>query len=217
MDDRPAFDTFPPDRRPDGPEPGLRGVPRGLLWASGLAVIVLAIASWVALTNQTASRPARTGDGPSAADPAVGGPGALDITGQPAPALPAQRLGGGAPINVAALRGTPVVLNFWAPTCVPCLTEMPALERVHQRYGDRVRFVGVSIASGEDASRILAQQTGVHYDLGLDPTGQVATAFGVVQIPTTVFVGRDGTVLHVATRALSEAEMTALVEGRLLA
>src|SRR5438034_1158806 len=67
--------------------------------------------------------------------------------------------------QLADFKGRPVVLNFWASDCAPCVSEMPAFERAHQRFGDKVAFVGLDVESRDDAARRLAAQTGVTYPL----------------------------------------------------
>src|SRR6187455_692609 len=48
-------------------------------------------------------------------------------------------------VSIGAHRGTPLVVNFFSKDCVPCITEMPALEQVHQTLGDQVEFLGLAV------------------------------------------------------------------------
>ena len=87
-----------------------------------------------------------------------------------APMPPAQLvLFDGATTSFAALRGKPVVVNFWAATCAPCVGEMPALEKLYLAYRDRVTFVGIDTAESAYAGRAMARTTGVTYLLASDP------------------------------------------------
>ena len=177
-----------------------------MLWAAALGVVVLLVASWVALSTEPAadSDLVRLTD-PNATVPAPG-LGGIDVVGQPASAT-AYTTFDGETTSVAAHAGTPVVLNFWASTCPPCITEMPAFERVHQAAGGQVTFIGLATTDPESQARALAEQTGVTYELGFDPTGEIIRQFGAVSLPTTVFVGADGTIAESTTSALDEAEI----------
>src|SRR5687768_1393784 len=77
-------------------------------------------------------------DDESSVDDLIGG----DATGERVGDTTFTLLEGGS-MSLGDLRGTPVVLNFFAEWCPPCVTEMPAFEAVHQELGDRVAFVGL--------------------------------------------------------------------------
>jgi peroxiredoxin len=197
--------TLPADDRP----PAERGlvIPRGLLWALALAVVVLCIAGWMALS---ASQP---DPGTAGGDPTPVSP--TDLVGHAAPDARYDVLDG-TPSSLADLRGSPVVVNFWSATCVPCISEMPAFEEVHQSYGDKVRFIGLAVADNESAARSQRRRTGVTYPLGFDPEGAIAKSFGVVTIPATVLIDRDGIVRHVNQGpALTAPSLSSLITGSL--
>mgnify|MGYP006171612107 CR=1 FL=1 len=78
--------------------------------------------------------------------------------------------------SIAQHQGEVVLLNVWATWCLPCREEIPALQRLHERFGEQgLRVVGVSVdAPGEQASvRDFAESFGVSYDIWLDPAEQV--------------------------------------------
>jgi thiol-disulfide isomerase/thioredoxin len=206
MDDRPlAPDADAP--APTAPRDGARR------WALALVVVAVAAVGWVALPRGTAPVPA------PAPDPADSAPAAspVDLTGHAAPETTYTAFDGTS-ARLADLRGTPIVVNFWASWCPPCVGEMPAFERVHQAYGDRVRFVGLAVNDAEASARTRARLSGVTYPLGFDPEGRIGAAFGLVNLPATVLIDRDGTVVHISqAHALSAEELTALVDAELLA
>ena len=140
-----------------------------------------------------------------------------DATGSSLPHGSWERFDGEGSASLADYAGRPLVLNFFASYCVPCVREMPALQAVADELGDRVAVVGMNLADEEDAARALIEQTGVTYDLGRDPEGAIAEALGVVNLPTTVFATADHEVVEVHTGALSEAELRSrarrLLEG----
>lgn len=117
----------------------------------------------------------------------------------------------GTTVDFAAYRGRPLVINFFARSCTACVAEMPDFEAVSQELGDSVAFVGISTDPRlEDAER-LVEQTGVTYDLGWDPAGELIVAFGGYAMPTTVMVDADGVIQNVQSRALSRSALRSLI------
>ena len=117
----------------------------------------------------------------------------------------------GTEFDAASERGKPLVVNFWASSCLPCVTEMPAFERVHQDVKDQVAFVGLAVNDIEDDARELATETGVSYELGFDSSGIIRQSGGAV-LPTTVFVAADGTILETHVLDLDEDELRQKIE-----
>jgi cytochrome c biogenesis protein CcmG, thiol:disulfide interchange protein DsbE len=114
-------------------------------------------------------------------------------------------------------RGQKLLINFFASSCIPCKKEMPALQRVHQRLGDDVTFIGIAVQDDPEAAQELIDRTGVSYDLAQDRTGTLLRKIGGVGLPTTVLVGGDGTILERHTGELSEQEITQKISDNLLA
>jgi cytochrome c biogenesis protein CcmG/thiol:disulfide interchange protein DsbE len=120
-------------------------------------------------------------------------------------ALPA--LGGGR-LDLAAYRGRPVVVNFWASWCEPCKRELPLLRRaLADHAADRLAVVGVVVRDSPAAAGAFAARTGARWPMGLDPQGRAAGTWGVANLPQTFFVRPDGTV---ASRQLGELRAPAL-------
>jgi thiol-disulfide isomerase/thioredoxin len=143
-------------------------------------------------------------------------PGGGDAEGSYLPHRDWERFDDGGSASLADYDGTPLVLNFFASYCVPCVREMPALQAVADELDGRVAVVGMNLADEEDAARALVEQTGVTYDLGRDPDAALAQELGVVNLPTTVFATADHQIVELHTGALSEEQlrerMTRLVE-----
>jgi cytochrome c biogenesis protein CcmG/thiol:disulfide interchange protein DsbE len=101
----------------------------------------------------------------------------------------------------------PMVVNFFASWCQPCLEEMPDFERVHQDLGDQVSFVGLAENDPPDQARGIVEQTGVTYPSYTDPDGAALTFFEGIAMPTTVFLSADGQVLEVRSEKLTEDQL----------
>jgi cytochrome c biogenesis protein CcmG/thiol:disulfide interchange protein DsbE len=109
------------------------------------------------------------------------------------------------------LTGAPVVVNFFASWCVPCVEEMPAIEAVHRSLGARVTFVGLANQDRDEDALATVDATGVTYATYGDPDASAITYFGGLSMPTTVFIAADGTVVNVNNGPLTEAELRAKI------
>ena len=122
-------------------------------------------------------------------------------------------LDGGADTKLGDLLGsTPIVVNFFASWCVPCVTEMPAFERVHRDVGDRVQLIGLAYQDGDELAAETVERTGITYPAFGDSGQDAMTYFGGVQMPTSVFIDTDGTVVDVHTGPLDEDELRARLD-----
>jgi cytochrome c biogenesis protein CcmG/thiol:disulfide interchange protein DsbE len=96
-------------------------------------------------------------------------------------------------LSLTALRGKVVILNFWASWCLECRPEMPMLEKLHRELGPRgLAIVGVNARESKDAVGCYARELGLSFPLVLDPASQINTQYGVVGLPTTFVIARDG-------------------------
>jgi cytochrome c biogenesis protein CcmG/thiol:disulfide interchange protein DsbE len=109
--------------------------------------------------------------------------------------------------------GRPALINFFSRTCVPCVTEMPDLEAAHQEYGDDVAFLGLAWRDEPDQAQELVDETGVTYETGRDPAGDILTAYEGTALPVSVFVTADGTITDVYTRRVHPNELRQELEA----
>jgi cytochrome c biogenesis protein CcmG, thiol:disulfide interchange protein DsbE len=122
---------------------------------------------------------------------------ALDRGHQPtAPTFDLARLDGRGRIDLASLRGKkPVVLDFWASWCTPCIQESKRLEAAMKKYGDRVAFIGVDTKDYSGDARSWQRQHGITYPSVRDGGGKVLAKWGGLPIPRIFFVARSGKVV----------------------
>jgi cytochrome c biogenesis protein CcmG, thiol:disulfide interchange protein DsbE len=121
--------------------------------------------------------------------------------GSTAPAFTLSRLSGPGAIDLASLRGKPVVINFWASWCGPCKSEAPLLEREWQHYGKQgVAFLGVDFHDVAGDARRFVSVHGLTFPMVQDGSGDVTSGrYGISQVPETYVVGRTGKiVVHIA-------------------
>lgn len=112
----------------------------------------------------------------------------------------------GAPASVESFRGKIVVLNLWAAWCMPCVKEMPSLDRLAGRLPPE-HFAVVAVnqdRAGSDLPRRTFDGLALsHLKLYLDPAGRLKTEIGARGLPTTLILGPDGTPLSFREGAAS--------------
>jgi thiol-disulfide isomerase/thioredoxin len=156
-------------------------IPRGRwTWGALVAIVVVAVITFFAAT----------------------GSGQDELDGPPAPEVVLEGFDGGT-VRLADFAGQPLVVNFWASWCVPCLAELPGFERVHQQHKGEVAFLGVNLADDPGAAEAVVEQTGISYPVARDPDGSAFEAFQAFGMPTTVFISPEGAIVELYTGELS--------------
>lgn len=144
-----------------------------------------------------------------------GGAPKLNI-GAAAPDFSATRLDGAAVRFPEDFRGKPVVIRFWADWCRYCEGEMKAIDRVYQRRrAQGLQVLAVNAGQGKEAVAAFIKKIGVSYPALLDEKSAIARQYGVVGLPTTYFVGADGTIKAKVVGEADEATFDRLA-GELL-
>ena len=137
---------------------------------------------------------------------------ASPLIGKAAPDFTLTPLDGGDAVSLSALRGTPVVVNFWATWCVPCQAEHPTLLQLAKNYDGRVKFLGVVYQDeAENIQKWLAKRGSVYPQL-IDLGSSAAIAFGVYGVPETYFIGKDGIIADKVTGAVDGRAATTLLD-----
>ena len=154
----------------------------------------------------------------SAADSAVEETSTPIITPAPAPVVgataPTFALAnlGGERVDLRALRGSPLVLNFWATWCEPCRTEMPLLQS-HYEAGRSagLRILAINFDEPEPLVRSFVDELGLTFDILLDPGAYVQGLYRVRGYPTTFFVDARGVIRGHKVGAMEASELEAFL------
>jgi cytochrome c biogenesis protein CcmG, thiol:disulfide interchange protein DsbE len=199
-------------------EPSVREQPRRstLRYAARLAALGVVALFVALLAYGLMSKPAdRTIDSSLA-----------DAEAPPAPAFALEVLQDGAPgqrlerllrpavadgeLALAELRGSPVVLNFWASWCPPCREEAPRLERTWRTNRARgVVVLGLDMQDLTGDARAFIREFGISYPNVRDPGDDVARDWGVTGLPETFFISARGRVVAHVIGAISNGQLEA--------
>jgi cytochrome c biogenesis protein CcmG/thiol:disulfide interchange protein DsbE len=117
------------------------------------------------------------------------------LVGRPAPPFALKVVSSDDTVDIARLRGKPVVLNFWATWCVPCYQEHPVLVQNARLIGQDVQFIGVVFNDTEDKINAFLRERGSAYPTLLDQQGKTAIEYGVGGVPETYFINRKGVIV----------------------
>ena len=136
--------------------------------------------------------------------------------GAPAPAIVGSTLDGQA-FDLAALRGRPVLVNFWGPSCVPCRDEFPLFkDKLAAHANDGLVIVGVLMYDAPAPARDFITQYGATWATVDDPNGAIRGAYRVAARPQTYFIDRDGILRSIQVGQVTDAEFErqyALISG----
>lgn len=132
-------------------------------------------------------------------------------SGQPAPPLQVE-LRGGEVFDLAQARGDVVMLDFWAAWCPACRSAAPTVTKLHEEFrGQGVQVIGVAMDARSMPS---AERLGFRFPSGLARRGDLE-AWQVELLPTTVIIGRDGTILESFTGDVGERRLRSAIEDAL--
>lgn len=152
-------------------------------------------------------------DGGGSTDADSGGDAAVDPAtseGDPAPEIAFTYFDGSAG-TLDDFSGRPLVLNFFASWCAPCVAEMPEFQAVFSELDGQVAFLGFNVQDDPSDADALVEQTGVTYTLARDEDASIHQSFRGFVMPTTVFIAADGTVAHRWAGALTGEQLREII------
>jgi peroxiredoxin len=119
----------------------------------------------------------------------------------------------GESIQLSQLVGQPVLINFWATWCAPCLTEMPVFQDRFERHNqDGLRILAVDFDEPEEDVVFFKEELGLTFDLLLDPGGEIQSLYRVLGYPTSYFVDSEGVIQVQHIGVMTESQLDGYLE-----
>jgi len=114
----------------------------------------------------------------------------------------------GGPLRLSALRGQPVIINFWATWCGPCRAEMPELQTLYEQYAaDGLRVLAVNLGERQDVVSAWVDDFGLTFDIVLDPQRDLEALYRVIGQPATYVIAPDGRISDIFYGATTAATL----------
>jgi len=114
--------------------------------------------------------------------------------------------------TLESVRGTPVLINFWASWCVECYKEAALLEQASQDFKGKVLFLGIDYLDTEKEAMAYLEKYGVTYPSGPDIESRMAKAYRITGVPETFFVTADGQIIHVQIGPIERPQLYQLLD-----
>ena len=141
------------------------------------------------------------------------------LRGKPAPEVSVPIVANGDPgarMALSALVGQPVVIDFWASWCGPCVMQAPIVDRIARRHKDRgLVVVGINVDEPADVAREYAIKKGLSFPIAVDEGGHAQRAYSVRSLPSLVVIDRRGTIVAYVNGPVDEGQLEELVSAAL--
>ena len=121
----------------------------------------------------------------------------------------------GQPVNLSDLRGKNILLNYWVTWCIPCLEEMPVLEKLYQEYQDQnVVILSVNGINQDELDTVMATigEFAVTFPVALDQSAVVYDAYRVQFMPTSFFIDDQGVIRYIQLGSNTEDGLRTKIE-----
>jgi thiol-disulfide isomerase/thioredoxin len=171
----------------------MKGTGHRVTAAVGVALTVVLVASFMTVTGCSGSSTGTT----------VAKKSAPDFSGH---------LLDGTPVSMTDFQGRPLVLNFMATWCGPCMEEAPEIDQFYLDNKDRVGFLALAVSDTQGTLKSVLAQNGWTFPVMFDGDS-AADAYGVNAIPTTVVIDTEGHIVKRIIGGTTAADLSLLIDG----
>lgn len=137
-------------------------------------------------------------------------PHVANASTNPAPAFTVTDMQGNN-VSLASLKGKPVFINFWATWCPPCVGEMPDIQRMYAKYGDKVHFVIINVDGEKNDVAAFMENHALTFPVMLDNNGSSASAYSVQAIPASYMIDAEGNLLESHIGSMNSSAMESFI------
>jgi peroxiredoxin len=117
-------------------------------------------------------------------------------------------------LSLGDVRGKVVVLTFWATWCPPCRADLVLLEDLYRRLGvEHLAVIAVNVQESSAVVQKYIDALGLTFAVLVDPRGEIQRSYGVIGLPTTFLIARDG---RAVARAIGPRDWVSLPSRELL-
>jgi cytochrome c biogenesis protein CcmG, thiol:disulfide interchange protein DsbE len=113
----------------------------------------------------------------------------------------------GQSVHLSDLRGRPVLINFWATWCIPCVTEMPLIQSAYADSQGGFTVLGVNADEPVGDVQAFLAKMDLTFDILLDPGGKVQSLYRLRGFPTSYFLDKDGVIRAIQIGQLSQSQL----------
>ena len=153
--------------------------------------------------------------GTSSSSSAAPAAAAVEKSSSLAPDVRLKGLDGQARMLSDLYKDKPLYVNFWASWCPPCVKELPHIESLYQKYGDRVAFAAVSVDEHSEDAQALAQKSGLTLPVYTGNNAELSRNYGLDAIPVSLLIGKDGKILAKTVGGMTEKQLEAFLQPAL--
>lgn len=117
-------------------------------------------------------------------------------------------------LSLSSFEGKRVMLNFWATWCGPCREEMPHMQKAYEQHSDAA-IIAVNMTDqdyGKARVQSFVEEYRLTFPVVLDEAGDVAKLYGVIAVPTTIFIDEQGRITDRVSGPLTTAQIDAYMQ-----
>ena len=114
-------------------------------------------------------------------------------------------------VKLSDFKGKVVFLNFWATWCPPCRAEMPHIQEIHEKKGNKVKILAVNVKESSEQVKKFIEKNGYTFTVLKDKTGEIANSYLVRGIPKTLVINKKGIIKAQHVGSMNKMKMNNLI------